>query len=284
MRCKVTPLLLTSALAAALAIPTSAAACSVTHIPWQQSAVWPTREVIAPLNTHVYVHIPAPFGAQLVEPGAHTPVPALSGRVVPSYEEPVAARAHALSLLAVTDPGGASAAIPTRWRARSDETGILFELVPIMPLRPESDYFVLAHTREGQVRLGTGFRTGQQRDDSAPVWPGIKRAVYVPPWRSPAANGDCSFLLNHGPQAELGIYGATDEGAVRYAVWLAKPWEHLHYEDTPRTYLTPARGTLTVDGLPKGAPRLRIGVRAVDAAGNLSPPSEVELPLPAGIQ
>ena len=279
MLCKVALFILPSA----LALPAGAKACSIRHIPWQQGAVWPTREVLAPLNVHIYVHIPAPFGAPLAEPAAHTPTPALSGRVAQTFEEPVAARARALSLREVTALGGTGTEVPTRWRARRDGNGIFFELIPLTPLRPQAAYFVLAETREGSERLGTEFHTGQQRDHSAPVWPGIQHAVYVPPWRSSAASGDCSFLLDHGPQAALTIYGATDEGAVRYAIWLAKHGEDLPYEDTPRAYLTPNQGTLTVEDLPKGVPRLRIGVRAVDAAGNMSPPSEVELSLPPGM-
>jgi hypothetical protein len=143
-------------------------------------------------------------------------------------------------------------------------------------------HFVLAETTDGPQRLGTGFRTGPQRDDSAPVWAGINKAAYVPEWRSLTGGGDCSSLRSHGPQAELTIDGATDEGAVRYAVWLAKPGEALPCEDTPRAYLVPSQGKLTVDGLPKGSPHVRIGVRACDAAGNLSPPSAIELPLPLG--
>lgn len=266
-----------AALAAALALADSAAACSLEHVPWQRGAVWPTRETSAPLNTHVYVWIPAAFGAPLLKPRACA---ATRCSVAAPLEEPVASQARALSLREATGPGGASAEVPTRWRARSDEAGVLFELTPRSPLRPRTEYFVLAEAEDGPQRLGLGFRTGDQRDERAPEWAGLKGAAYRPARRSPTGGGDCGFLLDHGPQAELTLHGATDEGPVRYAVWLARPGEALPYGDTPRAYLVPSQGRLTVDGLPKGLPRVRIGVRACDAAGNMSPPSEVELPLP----
>lgn len=279
MRYDVVGLVLPAALAAALAHLETAAACSIEHVPWQRGAVWPTRDLSAPLNAHVYVRIPAAFGAPLLKPRTCAAPAERCGVAVP-LAEPVAALARALSLREATGPGGAGAEVPTRWRARSDEDGVLFELTPRSPLRPRTEYFVLAETEDGAQRLGLGFRTGHQRDERAPTWAGIKGAAYRPAWRSPTRGGDCSFLLDHGPQAELTLDGATDEGPVRYAVWMAKPGEALPYGDTPRAYLVPSQGRLTVDGLPKGLPRVRIGVRACDAAGNLSPPSEVELPLP----
>lgn len=278
MRCNASVIGLLSA----LAFPESTEACSVSFVPWQQRAVWPTRERTAPVNAHVYVHIPAPLGTPLLEPRAHAPRPELSGRIGVVAEEPVSAIARALSLREVTGPDGAAAAVPTRWRARRDDRGIVVELVPLVPLRSHAEHFVQAETRDGPERLGPGFRTGQQQDARAPVWPGILRAVYVPLRKSAGASGDCSSLLDQGPQAELALHAATDEGAVRFAVWLARPGEALRYEDTPRAYLTPDRDRLPVEDLPRGAPRLRIGVRAVDAAGNRSPPSEIEMSVPPG--
>lgn len=146
-----------------------------------------------------------------------------------------------------------------------------------MPLRPQAEYAVQLLTSEGPQRLGSGLRAGTTRDERAPGWQGIKRAVYVPPVRSQGPGGDCRQLGAHDRQVALSIHEATDESVVHYAVWLAPPWDKVQYEDTPHSYLTPRDGMIIVEQLPETAPRLRIGVRAADAAGNLSPPSEVGL-------
>ena len=67
---------------------------------------------------------------------------------------------------------------------------------------------------------------------------------------------------------------------MRYAVWVTKDGEALRYQDRPQAYLDPQEGSLHVGSLPRGTDRVRIGVRAMDVAGNLSPPGEVELELP----
>lgn len=269
-------------LAAAVAIlgpPAPVAACSIKYIPWQLQAVWPSRDVLAPLNTHVYVYIPERFGALIVAPPDPVPVPDLSGRVTAPLEEPGARLAAALSLREVASDGSLGSEVPTRWSARRDHSGLSVELVPRGPLRPQSEYAVLLAMWGGTGRLGRGIRTGSQRDERAPVWQGISRAAFVPA-TGRLDFGSCPQLFEHGPQAELSIHEAADDSPVRYAVWLAKPWEALRYEDTRPFYLTPRRGVLVISELPENAPRLRIGVRAVDAAGNMSPPYEVSLELP----
>lgn len=102
MSCKVALLILP----AALVLPTDTAACSIRHISWQPSAVWPNREALTPLNAHVDVDIPTPFGGPLAEPAARLPTSALLGRVAPTIAEPVAAHARALSLREVTAADG----------------------------------------------------------------------------------------------------------------------------------------------------------------------------------
>lgn len=257
--------------------PLDGEACSVRFEPWQRRAVWPPSSAPVPLNARFFVFIPALSDRLVVLPPLPAPVPALSGRIVQPAAEPTAQLAAGLSLRELDAQGGAGAEVPTRWLARRDGAGLSLELVPRVPLRPQAEYVVQLLTSEGPQRLGGGLRTGTTRDERAPVWQGIKSAVYEPPVRSKGPGGDCRQLWDHDRQVALKIHEATDESVVHYAVWLALPWDKVQYEETPHAYLTPRQGSLVVEQLPETAPRLRIGVRAVDAAGNLSPPSEVVL-------
>lgn len=257
----------------------AAVACSpLASPPWQKSAVWPPKETSVPLNTKVHVRIPANYFSYLVRTEATEFVPLLSGRIVASIEEPVSKIARSLSLHEATDEAGAL--VQTTWHATADPRDWLFELVPSAPLRPQTEYAIMMDSKQGREHLGT-IRTGLHKDDTPPVWLGIKQARYMPPVDAcSGAHENCGcYLRSHGSLAELMIHEATDEGAVRYAVWLARHGEEFRYEVRPWASIVSREGKLILDNPPMRMLSVRIGVRAVDAAGNMSPPSEVELEL-----
>jgi hypothetical protein len=252
--------------------PPSAAACSVEYIPWQRQAVWPRNKVRAPLNTQVQVHIPKEvfqsFSARW---------PQIPGAV---SEEPVSQLAQSIALYAVTVAG--EFPVPVRRRSIVWKQSLLFVLTPRAPLRPDSEYVVKLDSPNGIDRLGY-FHTGLSRDDAAPIWRGIKWARY---WPAPARHWPARDPLVSCPPRpiqrafiELAVHEAFDEGEVQFAVWLAKNGDTLDYNGSPALLTTSRDGTLEIRDLPEGARHLRIGVRAMDVTGNLSPPSEVELAL-----
>jgi len=252
-----------------------APACSVNFIPWQSQAVWPLSEEPMPLNTQLHVRIPIAASQALRRPKPPVAAPMLRGGLTQTFDEPVSVLAQSLTLQELTT----TARVPTRWYATAGSQEAYFVLVPQAPLRPQTEYVVMMDSPSGRERLGT-FRTGLAEDRTPPAWRGLKRARYVP--AQDQWSDSCPSLPVHGPLIELAIHEATDEGQVRYAVWVAENGEALRYQDRPQAYLDPKDGLLRIGSLPRGADHVRIGVRATDVAGNLSPPGELELKLPPG--
>lgn len=252
-----------------------APACSVNFIPWQSQAVWPRGEEPLPLNTQLHVRIPISASQALRRPGPPVAAPMLRGGLTQTFDEPVSVLAQSLTLQELNAP----ARVPTRWYATAGSQEAYFVFIPHAPLRPQTEYAVMMDLPSGRERLGT-FRTSLAEDRTPPAWRGLKRARYVPAQDGGA--DPCSSLPAHGALIELAIHEAADKGRVRYAVWVTKDGEALRYEERPQSYLDSTDGLLRIGSLPRGAGRVRIGVRATDVAGNLSPPSEIELELPPG--
>lgn len=252
-----------------------AAACSVNFIPWQSQAVWPRSEAPLPLNTQLHVRIPLAVAHDLdrAEPPAVTPK--LSGQLLSSFVEPVSRLARSLSLQEVAASAGEP--VPISWHATVGSQEALFVLVPRTPLRPQTEYAVVMDSPSKHELLAK-FHTGRVSDVTPPTWRGIKGARYMP--AEDTRPSSCPPLPAHAPFVELAIHEASDEGLVQYAIWAAKAGEALRYQDQPLALLIAHHGALVVYSLPHGGDRVRIGVRAMDAAGNLSPASEVELERP----
>jgi hypothetical protein len=168
---------------------------------------------------------------------------------------------------------------PVPLSARLWETSGLHELWPASRLEADERYELWATPRGAPlprqrprppVLVGT-FRTGSTDDVTPPSPPRLTRAERVVPLV------DCAPFI-----AVEGVAGADASGEVLHAVWFAEAGAELRYGQPPARLerwsgATPLERAprLELHGLPASTGRL--GVRAVDVAGNLSDPVEIEV-------
>lgn len=171
---------------------------------------------------------------------------------------------------------------------------------PRTPLAARTRYEVVRTDKAGKVPIlvvGT-FTTGDATDEKAPAWSGITshRVSSTEPRK-----GVVSIAEECGVNAiELEGVAAEDEGtpakAMRYAVWIVDQGKAIDYGASPLAILEgnvwPKHGggnelVVTVplerDGklaLPNGKKTAKLGMRAIDLAGNASAPSEITVKLP----
>ena len=218
-----------------------------------------------------------------ITPSGGAPVP-LNARVRVAFR-------GAESKVQVTLRAAAGRKVAVREQVFRDTSGReLHELTPQAPLRPETDYtVVVTGGRPSRPKVATArFRTGRAADTGAPQWRGIEAAVLVPGDTDPAHGGLCH---SYRPYGHLKVASPIDpeSSPVVFAVWLGPSGAALAYDRAPVTYVTAVDGHITIgdpskcgDGLlPWQDPGTRVGLRAVDQAGNLSPPSETRLTLQA---
>jgi len=181
--------------------------------------------------------------------------------------------------------------IATREQVYRDSSGReLRELTPQAPLRPETEYTVVVTAgRPSLPILATArFRTGRAADRGAPLWRGVESASLWPGDTDPAHGGLCH---SYRPYGDLKVASPVDpeSSPVVFAVWLGTSGAALAYDRAPITYVTAVDGHITIGdpskcgsgALPAQDPGTLVGLRAVDQAGNLSPPSETLLTLQA---
>jgi hypothetical protein len=250
--------------------------------PWRAppGTLWPQGDAV-PTNARIHVRLPAEEAQEvaLELDLSHLGTPRRFAR------DPVAQLARTLTLHSLWEAGRAGPEVPTGWRASIGRGAVTFELAPRLPLAPLTEYVVMMERRGEPQRLGT-FRTGLAAQTTPPAWRGIRGARYVASfWPLYLYFSPYPGEPAHGPQARLTIHAATStrEGPLRYGVWLARLEEPLRYQEAPAAWLLPVDGQLLIDLPPDLARvgRIRIGVRAVDAAGNRSPPGETEVaPVP----
>ena len=183
---------------------------------------------------------------------------------------------NAGATFALVAPG--SAEPPPLLDMRQWVYGELFELVPRAPLAAGARYDLWARPHKAPwapngaaapspVLLGT-FRTGTGTDTTPPAAPAVRNAILRPQ----AASCRAALLLQVAPDV-------TPGGGVLYAVWIGDRTGHIAYE-TPPTELASieqvsfdrSESTLELLAAPKTGSR--VGVRALDEAGNLSDPVE----------
>jgi hypothetical protein len=152
---------------------------------------------------------------------------------------------------------------------RSWPTSMVWELAPQARLRANARYELWGVPRSKQptppVLLGT-FKTGADDDVTAPSAPKLVRAAEITPL------GSCPTFI------ELtGTPGSDTSGETLHAVWLSDDRGVLHYADPPNEIFawTERRAEVNKWFMHKGT--RRIGVRAVDVAGNVSAPAEIDL-------
>lgn len=179
------------------------------------------------------------------------------------------------------------------------DEGFVYEIVPTSPLAPNARYEIWSveeRNRLPDVLRGT-IKTGSKRDDAPPTWSGEKRLMAEPPAK-PVKRKGRRIEITLREWSGLRLFGdnAEDaEGRVLYAVWVPNP-------DGTFDYSRPAAGhAWAVDeiwrkdgflgtlGWPgwcapsnfkvpeRGGKPLRLGLAAVDLAGNRSQTVEVEV-------
>lgn len=173
---------------------------------------------------------------------------------------------------------------------------------PRAPLAPRTRYEVVRSDKSGKVPLlvfGT-FTTGDTTDDKAPAWSGI--ASHRVGSTGPTKNKGVVTIAVECAANALDVVGAvaTDESApasaLRYAVWIVDEGRAIDYASTPLAILEgrvePKRGggaevavTVPLDrdgrlALPNGKKTAKVGMRAIDLAGNASASSEITVKLP----
>jgi hypothetical protein len=158
------------------------------------------------------------------------------------------------------------------------------ELVPVAQLSPSTTYEVIATQPERSdvpARTIGAFRTGTDLDVAAPVWNGVTRATLAPQTKGKWGPS--------GPTATFHFGAAGDESTpneeLRFGVWLPDAQGRFDYSKAPATYAS-AHGLgqfVLSGGRPCGWATFRfpiitrVGVRAVDLAGNQGSASEVRL-------
>ena len=238
--------------------------------------VLPTLAMLGPSNTHVWIRLPA---------GWET-------RGICASRADCPGGAFELSLRRAPVAGRPPLAIPVTTAHSRAGAFATEELVPAAPLE-EGTYEVWCVDRRNAARgrIVAVFRVGGEDDRTAPLWPGVKSAWYV---RPPASRGGVIMLPGEcgDPLVVLDVARAHDEGTrdegIRYAVWKAAPGAAIDYRAPPLLFaaaeLEGASGARIAlgntdsgdsDFTGDGGRPMKLGVRAVDLAGNASVPSEI---------
>ena len=272
--------ILAALFAASVLAPASAAAiCGVPP----DAEVVPTLLTRAPRNVRPRVTLPADFQTRALCRQGATPCPAGD-----------------LHVELRTAPSRASrgAVVPTH--ARVSRLGELatVELVPDAELDDGGRYEIAHVDASGRTpsRLLGAFTTDAERDTTPPAFAGLRDATAHPPRQQQRGKVIVLMAECEAPGVELvGPSAATDDATpaelMRYALWYSDDTKaKLDYASPPRAYLAGATDSRThelhlwwggfemrtaYERPAKGVRARRVGVRAVDLAGNMSAASEV---------
>jgi hypothetical protein len=161
----------------------------------------------------------------------------------------------------------------------------VIELIPKKPLAPKTKYSV-AYTLKGENRKAA-LSTGAGPDAKSPLFDGVEKTFYV---KRPKVCCDCS---TGDPFIDLKLKAASDDNTpgetMLYAIWLPGEDGQIDYSAPPTAYAVayPAWSDAAFLGsyltlghpsicsadnftLPKSGRKLRLGVAAIDRAGNAS--------------
>lgn len=268
-----------------LASPREAAACLIRVPPWRTNAVWPRPDVRVPLNVRIQVRIPE--GELWQPPPEPLRITTRRGSMLPErLDQPPIPYERALSLFAVAEGGTLGDEVATDRRILEPGGAWRFELSPRALLRPESTYVVVWQNAKGERERIGEIHTAKQADRTPPSWDGIQAARFAPPYLGDnrLSYHDC-FTNNgaHGPRAIVQVHPPRDEEQpVQFLIWVQKAASRIDYTIAPRPPLFAQQGVLMIDDFPWQAGRVRVGIRALDAVGNLSPPSEIDVEIKHG--
>ena len=159
----------------------------------------------------------------------------------------------------------------------------LVELRPKKPLRPKTRYRVVHRLQRGdQVfeEVLSTFTTTAGPDHTGPVWEdvGVHASYY---WYEQV----CCLCGNGQPYIEIRPDPLVE--ATLYAIWVSRG-ERIDFDRPPDAYARASYGTLALGSgsvcrssnfaVPPTLPKLLLGIRAMDVAGNFSEPWRVTVP------
>ena len=276
-------------------VAASAARASVCVVDGMFAEVSPANGSMAPRNVRVHVRLTrAPQGK--TPPGqTHLQGPAWSGPL----------DSVAVSLRAANARDGDIVAADMTTLGMEQER--IVEVVPREPLPRGRHFEVILTPPRGQPRRLGGFTVGVALDSTPPVWQGIAsgRLAGQRPLPPPGAVGAIvvessaerghPWLAAEAPAAsDSSGPGSTPAAAIVYGIWVAPTTgETIDYARPPLSYVFRRKGLILAGrdtaypendlcdlpllSLPPEQSTWRVGIRAVDWAGNASAASEVTL-------
>jgi len=250
---------------------------------------------VAPINTHVRATLHAGW-----EQRAFCTVED-AGEVCPAGAFEIVLR-HAPGALALEG----AIAVARQDSRLADRVTVTF--APLAPLAANSRFELVYRDRNGKIApriLGT-FATGALADTTAPRWIGVSEYFLDGVVPAPAPGSKVVTVAEECAEPTVvfaSAASATDdqspEGAIRYGLWATPdPAAVIEYSEPALAYLVGDRSvpsprtsaalriTLPIGSsklpfaLPQSKGRTKVGIRAVDLAGNRSAPSELVVRLP----
>lgn len=219
------------------------------------------------------------------------------------------ADAVTVSLHDVTGGRTDAPALPASVATFGMEQERILELTPKEPLAAGRRYQIWIAGGNPGARHVVSFTAGAALDESPPQWPGAVRATTQHALAPPPPAGSSIVVVQSSderdrpwvvvetpPAKDPGKLG-TPAASLRYGVWLPDAAGRFDYARTPLTYVSWKDGRLLagrdaaypVNSLcdlplfppPAAGAAFRLGLRAVDAAGNQSAPSELTVEPPS---
>jgi hypothetical protein len=257
-----------------------------------KARIFPELSHAAPTNTHVWVELPRGFRSQ---------------GFCDASSAPCKTGQFEISLESAPIRGRSSRVIAATARESVSGTVATVELVPQTPLEADSRYEIWLRDRSGKhaPQIIGVMRTGKSSDGEKPTWSGLVKSAASPASKPPRTRAPGPVVVTladecGSPLVVLSAEPARDDSpseALRYAVWVSDEQGRIDYGKPPLIHM---RMDLTSPEVAPGKPRnlflgnsnaelsdferprrkngFRMGMRAVDWAGHMSEPSEIELP------
>jgi hypothetical protein len=266
-----------------MARPTEA--CSCGYLIVTEADVTPAPVDVAPLNAHVRVTF---WGAEeplvIWSDDSHVP------RWAPAEQLPSWRLVHpdqiAVSLRPAAPAGGQPGGpVSVRTTRMATTATRVVEMIPDAALGPGTTYEVVA-THQGSSIVVSRFNTGDAYDTAPPSLSDVTNAVPLKKQKGVITLDPCSSGEYY---ADLKVRAVADDQtrteSVRFAVWTASGKEPIDLAAPPVTYVTRVAGGGLLLGhwtecawnldIPSKTRTLQVALRAVDLAGNMSPPVQL---------
>jgi hypothetical protein len=185
---------------------------------------------------------------------------------------------------------GSPEVVATEQRVIGTEQERMLEIWPVAPLAPNAFYVVArrgepadATSPAGSPTLHEDFKTSDHTDTTPPTWSGASAARYL----ANGVTGDRSSCNVPAPVIEIDAAEPKDDdtpaAAIVLGVWVAGPTGAIDYAAAPAVIAHLRAGHAYLgrryycgeSNFPAKKAAVRLGLRALDLAGNASAPSEV---------